>query len=64
VRVVLDELHEALPAEAPEGEDAAALARFALTHAASLPSLIGTGLRTARAMKTLSRFLKAYLEAI
>jgi nucleoside phosphorylase len=64
VRVVLDELDETLPSDAPDGEDAASLARFALTHAASLPSLIGTGLRTGRAMKTLSKFLKAYLEAI
>lgn len=64
VRVVLDELDEELPGDAPEGEDAASLAKFALTHAAGLPGMIGVGLRTGRAMKTLSRFLKAYLEAI
>lgn len=64
VRVVLDEVNEELPADAPEGEDALSLARFALKNASSLPSLIGTGLRTARAMKTLSTFLKAYLETI
>lgn len=64
VRVVLDEVHEELTADAPEGEDALSLARFALGNAASLPSLIGTGLRTARAMRTLSKFLKSYLETL
>lgn len=64
VRVVLDEMHEALPADAPESEDAAALARFALRNAARLPTLVGVGLRSARAMKTLTGFLEAYLEAI
>ncbi|NNN04636.1 MAG: hypothetical protein HKL90_01915 [Elusimicrobia bacterium] len=64
VRVVLDELDEELPSDAPQGEDAASLAKFALTHAAGLPGLIGMGLRTGRAMKTLSRYLKTYLEAI
>ncbi len=64
VRVVLDEMNEALPADVPEGEDFASLARYAATHAAALPALIGTGLRSARAMKTLSTFIKAYLEAI
>jgi len=64
IRVVLDEVDDALPSDVPEGEDAAALARYALAHAASLPALVGTGLRSARAMRTLSRFLKAYLEAI
>jgi len=63
-RVVLDEVGEELPADAPEGEDAAALARFALAHAASLPGLVRVGLRSGRAMKTLTRFLKAYLEAL
>ncbi len=64
VRVVLDDLDEEIPSEAPESEDAASLARFALAHAASLPSLIRTGYRSARAMKTLGRYLTAYLEAI
>jgi nucleoside phosphorylase len=64
VRVVLDEMHEAIPSDAPEGEDAASLARFALAHAADMPALIKTGWRSARAMKTLSRFLTAYLEAL
>jgi nucleoside phosphorylase len=64
VRAVLDEVHEEIPSEAPEGEDAAALARFALANAASMPALIKTGWRSARAMKSLSRFLTAYLEAI
>ena len=64
VRVVLDEMNDSLPSDVPEGEDIVSLARFAVAHAGSLPSLIGTGLRTARAMKTLSRFLKAYLETI
>lgn len=64
VRAVLDELDEELPSDAPEGEDAASLARYALAHASSMPALIRTGWRSARAMKTLSRFLTAYLEAI
>lgn len=64
LRVVLDEVHEELPSDAPEGEDAASLARFALANAASMPALIKTGWRSARAMKTLSRFLTAYLEAL
>ncbi|MBI4371367.1 MAG: hypothetical protein HY552_03610 [Elusimicrobia bacterium] len=64
LRAVLDELDESLPAEAPGGEHAAALTRYAVSHAASLPALIRVGLRSRRAMKTLSRFLKAYLEAL
>lgn len=63
-RVVLDEVGEEIPADAPEGEDPASLAKFAVTHAAALPSLIRVGMRSARAMKNLTRFLKAYLEAI
>jgi len=46
---VLDEVHEEIPSEAPEGEDAASLARFALANAASMPALIKTGWRSARA---------------
>jgi nucleoside phosphorylase len=64
VRVILDEVNDILPGDMPEGEDFVSLARYALTHASTLPSLIGTGMRSARAMKTLSRFLKAYLETI
>lgn len=64
VRIVLDEMDETLTSDVPEGEDFITLARFAASHAASLPSLIGTGLRSARSMKTLSRFLTAYLEAL
>ena len=64
VRVVLDELHEEIPGDAPEGEDPVSLAKYALTHAADLPRLINTGMRSGRAMKTLSLFLKTYLETI
>lgn len=64
VRVVLDEVDEEIPGEVPAGEDPASLAKFALTHAGQLPRLIKTGLRSGRAMKTLTRFLKAYLETI
>jgi len=64
VRAVLDGVDDALPADAPESEDPAALARFALTHAPSLPGLIKTGWRSGRAMKGLTRFLAAYLRAI
>jgi nucleoside phosphorylase len=63
-RVVLDEINEEIPADAPEGEDAASLAKYALTHAAQLPRLIKTGMRSGRAMKNLTKFLKAYLETI
>jgi nucleoside phosphorylase len=64
VRAVLDAVDDSLPADAPETEDPAALARFALTHAASLPGLLRTGWRSARAMKRLARLLDAYLRAI
>jgi nucleoside phosphorylase len=64
VRAVLDELDEELPSDVPEGEDAASLARFALANASRLPGLVRVGIRSGRAMKNLSRFLKAYLEAI
>lgn len=62
VRAVLDNVDEEITSEYPEGEDALSLARFARDHASSLPSLIRTGFRSARAMKTLSKFLTAYLE--
>lgn len=62
VRAVLDDVDEEITSEYPEGEDALSLARFARDHASSLPSLIRTGFRSARAMKTLSRFLTSYLE--
>lgn len=64
VRVVLDEMHEEIPSDAPEGEDAASLARFALANASRLPALMRVGWRSARAMKTLSNFLTAYLESL
>ncbi len=64
VRAVLDDIGEEISADYPEEEDALSLARFARDHAASLPSLIRTGFRSARAMKTLSTFIKAYLETI
>jgi nucleoside phosphorylase len=63
-RVVLDEIDEEIPEGAPEGENPAALARFALSHAAQLPRLIKTGMRSARAMKNLTQFLRTYLETI
>ena len=40
---------DVLLGKAGEGEDAASLARYALTHAAQLPGLIKTGMRSARA---------------
>lgn len=64
VRAVLDGLDEELPADAPEGEDAASMARFALSRPARLPGLIGLGWRTGRAMRSLTRLLKAYLEGM
>ncbi len=62
VRAVLDDVDEEITGAYPEGEDALSLARFARDHASSLPSLIRTGYRSARAMKSLSKFLTAYLE--
>lgn len=62
LRAVLDELDEEVPADAPESERPAALARYALAHTSELPLLIRTGLRSARAMKRLSIFIRAYLE--
>lgn len=64
VRAVLDGVDEALPEGAPEGEDAVALATFALKRPAALPALIGLGWRTGRAMKSLSRLIEAYLEGM
>jgi adenosylhomocysteine nucleosidase len=64
VRVVLDEMAEACPAETPDGEGFGAQAAFALSNLSSLPLLIKTGWRASRGMKTLSSFLKAYLENI
>lgn len=64
VRSVLDNVDEEITTAYPEGEDALSLARFARDHASALPSLIRTGFRSARAMKSLSRFLTAYLEAL
>ncbi|OGR99325.1 MAG: hypothetical protein A2V88_03885 [Elusimicrobia bacterium RBG_16_66_12] len=62
LRVVLDEIDEAVPPDAPESEHPGALARYALSHVAELPLLVRTGLRSARAMKRLSIFIRAYLE--
>lgn len=64
VRAVLDGVDDALPEDAPEGEDAASLAAFALKRPHRLPGLIGLGWRTGRAMKSLSRLIKAYLEGM
>ena len=64
VRAVLDEADEDLPADAPDGEDAAAMARFALRRPLELPRLVRTGWRCARAMASLGRLLNAYLEAL
>ncbi len=64
VRVVLDDLDEEITTTFPEGEDALSLARFARDNAASLPALIRTGFRSSRAMKTLGKFLTAYLETL
>jgi len=64
LRAVLDEMDEDLPEDVPEKETTAALAQFALSHASQLPLLVKTGWRSARAMKALSRLLRAYLEAL
>lgn len=64
VRAVLDGLDDELPADAPRGEDAASLARFALSNPARLPGLLTVGWRAGRAMRSLARFVKAYLESL
>lgn len=64
VRAVLDDVDEEIAADYPAGEDALSLARFARDHAGSLPSLIRTGFRSARAMKVLAKFLTTYLETL
>lgn len=64
MRAVLDELDDALPQDSPDGEGPLEMARYALTHPRQLPHLMRTGLRCARAMKALTRFLKAYLEIL
>lgn len=63
-RAVLDGMNDDLPEDAPDSEDPATLAKFALTHAPQLPGLIKIGWRSGRAMKGLTRFLDAYLRAI
>lgn len=64
VRVVLDALHDHLPAHAPAGEEAGELLRYALRHAANLPSLIRLGLKQRQGMRRLAAFLDLFLEAL
>jgi nucleoside phosphorylase len=64
VRAVLDGVDDALPEGAPEGEDAASLAAFALRRPARLPGLLALGWRSGRAMTSLTRLIKAYLEGM
>lgn len=61
VRVVLDSLDDALPADAPAGEDFGALASYALRHWRDLPSLMTLGLRQKRAIARLASFLQELL---
>lgn len=62
VRAVLDGLDDDLPADSPDGEDAAAMALYALSRPAQWGRLLKAGWGCRRGMKTLSRLLKAYLE--
>lgn len=64
VRAVLDGVDEALPSDAPEGEDAATLAAFALKRPHRLPGLVALGWRAGRGMRSLTRLIKAYLEGM
>lgn len=64
VRGVLDGLEDALPADAPEGEDFASLGAFALSRPLALPGLLLTGWRARRAMAAVARLLRAYLEGL
>ncbi len=64
VRVVLDEVDESCPSEVPADETLKSQISFALTHLPQMPLLLKTGWRSSRGMKTLSTFLKSYLEAI
>lgn len=64
VRAVLDGVDEALPSDAPEGEDVATLAAFALKRPHRLPGLVALGWRAGRGMRSLTRLIKAYLEGM
>jgi nucleoside phosphorylase len=63
LRVVLDEMDEEIPFDAPE-ENFISIARFAAAHTAQLPGLVRLGWRSGRAMNNLTRLIKAYLEAL
>ena len=64
VRAVLDELDQAVPADAPEGEGVLALAGYALSRPWRLPGLIKTGVDAATATTALAHFLKSYIEVL
>lgn len=64
VRVVLDGLNDRLPSKVPEGENLAALARYALENFGELPAMISTGLKQKKGMRALSAFLEKFLEKL
>ncbi|PCI37200.1 MAG: hypothetical protein COB53_07210 [Elusimicrobia bacterium] len=64
IRVILDEIDDPLPEGMPEDTSVLAGARYALSRPSQIPLLISLGLRQRRAMRTLVRFLQAYLPAI
>ncbi|MBI4051683.1 MAG: hypothetical protein HY400_04180 [Elusimicrobia bacterium] len=62
VKVILDELHDSIPAEIPIGENPAALFQYALGHSANLPSLIRLYWRQRRGAQKLARFVENLLK--
>lgn len=63
-RVVLDELGQTLPADAPADGDLLDLTRYALSRAGHLPRLLQVGWRSARAMRNLAQVLRLYLATV
>lgn len=63
-RAALDALDDEVPSELPRAEDAASMARYALSNLFSLPLLLSTGLRSRRAMSALGLFLSEFLPRI
>jgi nucleoside phosphorylase len=64
IRVILDEVDDPLPEEAPEDASFSAGLRYALSRPTQIPLLIALGIRQKRAMSVLVRFLEVYLKRI
>jgi nucleoside phosphorylase len=64
VRAVFDEAADELPLQAPAGEDALALARYALSRPRRWPSMLRAALRARRAGRALASFLREFLPSL